>query len=173
MEKQDKQDEQLEQNKREEPVSVLSRSLLTGFIGGLIGGFFGVVLYYFNFSEVAPKSYVLRSWLTAEWIDTWLGTVLSIVMIALLSLATAFSYFLLFKKINSLWMGAAYGVVLWFVVFYIIQPIFPNIPHLTDMNSDTRVSTLCLYLLYGTFIGYSISYDYNETKVREEKTKTN
>ncbi|SFA71575.1 Conserved membrane protein YqhR [Lentibacillus halodurans] len=157
------QDKRLEQHKQEEPVSLLSRSLLTGFIGGLLGGFFGVVLYYFNFSEVAPKSYLLRSWLTAGWIDTWLGTVLSILMIGILSLLTAFIYFVLLKKVNSLWMGAAYGLVLWFIVFYVIQPIFPNIPHLTDFSGDTIVSTICLYILYGTFIGYSISYDYNET----------
>ncbi|QKY69310.1 YqhR family membrane protein [Lentibacillus sp. CBA3610] len=166
-----KQDKQLEQNKQEEPLSILSRSLLTGFIGGLIGGFFGIVLYFFNFSEVAPKSYLLRSWLTADWIDSWLGSVLSILMIGILSLATAFIYFLLFKRINSLWMGAAYGLALWFIVFYIIQPIFPNIPHLTDLKLITIVSTICLYILYGTFIGFSISYDYLETKIRAEKER--
>ncbi|HLR62430.1 MAG TPA: YqhR family membrane protein [Lentibacillus sp.] len=167
------QDQRLEQNKQEEPVSILSRSLLTGFIGGLLGGFFGVVLYYFNFSEVAPKSYLLRSWLTASWIDGWLGTVLSILMIGVISLLTAFIYFILFKKVNSLWMGVAYGIVLWFVVFYIIQPIFPNIPPLGDLNANTIVSTICLYILYGTFIGYSISYDYTDTlyKLRAEKER--
>ncbi|ALX48059.1 YqhR family membrane protein [Lentibacillus amyloliquefaciens] len=169
----DNQDNQLEQNKREEPVSILSRSLLTGFIGGLIGGFFGVVLYYFNFSEVAPRSYVFRSWLTADWIDTWLGTVLSILVIGVISLGSALIYFMLFKKINTLWMGAVYGILLWVIVFYLLQPIFPNIPHVMDLKSDTIVSTICLYILYGTFIGYSISYDYNETlnkmKNREEQ----
>src|SRR5699024_10756985 len=141
------QDQRLEQNKQEEPVSSLSRSLLTGCIGGLLGGFFGVVLYYFNFSEVAPKSYLLRSWLTASWIDGWLGTVLSILMIGVISLLTAFIYFILFKKVNSLWMGVAYGIVLWFVVFYIIQPIFPNIPPLWALNANTIVLTICLYIL--------------------------
>ncbi|WP_010530961.1 YqhR family membrane protein [Lentibacillus jeotgali] len=169
----EKQDQRLEQNKQEEPISILSRSLLTGFIGGLLGGFFGVVLYYFNFSEVAPKSYLLRSWLTASWIDGWLGTVLSILMIGVISLLTAFIYFILFKKVNSLWMGVAYGIVLWFIVFYIVQPIFPNIPPLRDLNANTIVSTICLYVLYGTFIGYSISYDYTDTlyKLKSEKDR--
>lgn len=165
------QDNRLEQNKQEEPVSILSRSLLTGFIGGVLGGFFGLVLYYFNFSEVAPKSYVLRSWLSAPWIDTWLGNVISIFVIGVISLGTALVYFMLLKKINTLWIGVAYGVLLWLIVFYVIQPIFPNIPHLTELKTDTIVSTVCLYILYGTFIGYSISYDYNETiiKVREKE----
>ncbi|GGK02604.1 hypothetical protein GCM10007063_26170 [Lentibacillus kapialis] len=166
-------DQRLEQNKQEEPISVLSRSLLTGFVGGLLGGFFGVVLYYFNFSEVSPKSYLLRSWLTASWVDGWLGTVLSILMIGVISLLTAFIYFILFKKVNSLWMGIAYGAALWFIVFYVIQPIFPNIPSLGDLNANTIVSTICLYILYGTFIGYSISYDYTDTlhKLRSEEER--
>ncbi|TFJ93697.1 YqhR family membrane protein [Lentibacillus salicampi] len=169
MENQDK----LEQDKQEEPVSLLSRSLVTGFVGGLLGGFFGIVLFYFNFSEVSPKSYLLRSWLTASWIDSWLGTVLSILMIGVISLLTAFIYYVLFKKINSLMMGIAYGIVMWFIVFYIIQPIFPNIPPLMELSANTIVSTVCLYILYGTFIGYSISYDYNDTmyKLRADKER--
>ncbi len=47
--------------------------------------------------------------------------------------------------------------------FYLLQPVFPNIPPLTDLNMYTIVSTICLYILYGTFVGYSISYDYNDT----------
>ncbi|MFD1360677.1 YqhR family membrane protein [Lentibacillus salinarum] len=164
------QDKQPEQTQRELRLSILSRSLLTGFIGGLLWGFLGVGLYYFNLSKIAPKSYLLRSWLTAEWIDGWLGTVLSILMLGILSLLTAFIYFVLFKKINAIWLGAAFGVMLWFLVFYIVKPIFPNIPHLTNLNVNTIVSTICLYILYGTFIGYSISYDYHDTLY---KTKAN
>ncbi|MFD2759387.1 YqhR family membrane protein [Lentibacillus juripiscarius] len=157
------EDKQLEQNKREEPLSLLSRSLITGFVGGLVFGFLGIVLYFFNFSEVTPKSYLLRSWITAEWTDRWLGNALSVVMTGLLSIGVAFVYYIFFKKIENFLMGAVYGVILWGIVFYLLQPVFPNIPPLTDLNMYTIVSTICLYILYGTFVGYSISYDYNDT----------
>ncbi|WP_164668639.1 YqhR family membrane protein [Virgibacillus doumboii] len=164
-------DTRLEQDKQEQPISVVSRSLITGFIGGIIWGSFGVVLYFFNFSEVAPKSYLLRSWLTADWIDSWLGNIVSILMVGVLSLLTAFIYYMLFKKVNSLWMGTGFGVILWVIIFYILQPIFPNIPYLMELDRYTIVSTLCLYILYGTFIGYSISYDYNDTIRKSEEKK--
>ncbi|RYG74667.1 hypothetical protein EU245_00315 [Lentibacillus lipolyticus] len=157
------EDKRLEQNKREEPLSLLSRSLITGFVGGLLFGFLGIVLYFFNFSEVTPKSYLLRSWITADWTNSWLGNMLTVVMTGLLSMAVAFVYHIFFKKIETFLMGAAYGIVLWGIVFYLLQPIFPNIPPLADFNANTIVSTICLYILYGTFIGYSISYDYNDT----------
>lgn len=152
----------IEQNNREEPLSVLTRSLTTGFIGGIVWGTLGIIMYFFNFSEVVPRSYLLRSWTTAEWTSGWLGHVTSVLMMGVISLLVAFIYHGLFKKVNSLWMGAVYGILLWFIVFYILQPVFPNVPNLVDLNSYTIVSTLCLFLLYGTFIGYSISFDYND-----------
>ncbi|MBP1950376.1 YqhR family membrane protein [Virgibacillus litoralis] len=166
-----KEDKNLEQNKREQPMSLLSRSLTTGFVGGLIASSIGVIMYYFSFSEVAPKSYLIRSWITADWTDGWLGNTLSILMIGVLSLLTAFIYYGIFKKIGSLWMGVGYGIILWVIVFYIVQPIFPNIPNLMDLNRYTIVSTLCLFILYGTFIGYSISYDYADTIRKEDELK--
>ncbi|GAA0443562.1 YqhR family membrane protein [Lentibacillus halophilus] len=157
------QDKQLEQNKEEEPRSLLSRSLLTGFIGGVVFGFFGIVLYYFNFSEVTPRSYLLRSWTSEEWTERWHGYALTIVLTGLLSIGVAFIYYVFFKKMETFVMGAVYGLILWGIVFYLLQPIFSNVPPLVDLNVYTIVSTICLYIIYGTFIGYSISYDYNDT----------
>ncbi|MFD1038459.1 YqhR family membrane protein [Virgibacillus byunsanensis] len=166
-----KEDPKLEQNKQEKALSLLSRSLLTGFIGGVIWSTLGVFLYYFNFSEVAPRSFVLRSWNTAAWTSSWLGDVVSIVMIGIISVAVAFVYYGVLKKIRIMWMGAAYGAILWLIVFYVLQPIFTNISKLTDMNLYTIVSTVCLYIIYGTFIGYSISYDYHDTVMKENQER--
>ncbi|WP_404452988.1 YqhR family membrane protein [Virgibacillus necropolis] len=163
--------EKLEQNKQEKSYSLLSRSLLTGFIGGLIWSTFGIILYYFNFSSVGPTSFLLRSWLNAEWTSEWLGDVISIGLIGVISIVVALIYYGLLKKMNSMWIGASFGIVLWGIVFYLLQPIFPNIPPLNDYDKNTIISTLCLFIIYGTFIGYSISYDYQDTVIRGNKLK--
>jgi len=152
--------------------SILPRSLFTGFIGGLLWSMLGVVMHYFNVSQVAPKTFFLRSWLKTDWTSGWLGDVVSIGMAGIVSVLTAYIYFGLFKRINSMWMGSVYGIVLWLLVFYIFKPIFTNIPQLTEMDVHTIVSTLCLYVLYGTFIGYSISYDYHDTMLKGRRDKT-
>ncbi|GAB4073481.1 YqhR family membrane protein [Barrientosiimonas marina] len=161
-----------DQTERESRSNVLTRSLQTGFAGGLIGGVMWVILYYFNFSEIAPKHYLLSSWTAAGWVDSWLGTVISILMISIISILVALIYFGTFKTINSVWIGVFCGVVLWFIVFYILKPIFPNIPYVTDLSADTIVSTICLYILYGVFIGFSISYDYHDTFVKSKTEQT-
>ncbi|WP_373892747.1 YqhR family membrane protein [Virgibacillus natechei] len=169
----EKENQQLEQRKNEDPGSILSRSLLTGFIGGILWGAIGVIMYYFNFSEVTLKTYLLRSWTTAAWTDTWLGDVVSILLVSVISTMIAFIYHGLFKKIKSMWFGVAYGIILWGIVFYVIQPIFENVPPITDLNANTVISTLCLYVLYGTFVGYSISFDYHDTKLIKARRQAN
>ncbi|MEW9677509.1 YqhR family membrane protein [Lentibacillus sp. L22] len=153
------------------PVSILPRSLFTGFIGGLIWSICGVLLYYFNFAEVSPKTFELRSWLKTEWTDSWLGDVISILGAGILSILAAFIYYGLFKRIRPWWFGAVYGIILWVIIFYVLHPIFGDVPSLAEMNMHTIVSTVCLFILYGTFIGYSISYDYYDTVVKVWKDR--
>lgn len=141
-------------------LTIRNKALYTGFIGGIIASTFGYIMYYFNLIKVSPKSFVLTSWNNASWTDGKLGIFLSIILIGLLSIVVAFIYYLLFKKVNSVWMGFVYGVILWGIVYYLLQPIFTNVPSLTELNSSTIISSICLYVLYGVFIGYTISYEY-------------
>jgi len=154
--------EKLEQSKQEEPMSILSRSLLTGFIGGILWGSLATLAYYFNFVEVSPKSYVIKSWTHAGWTDMWLGNVIAILLAGFLSILIALLYYGVFKTIQSMWMGVVFGIALWAILLFILQPIFPNIKPASELEYETIVTMLCLFVLYGTFIGYSISYDYHD-----------
>ncbi|MFS0672787.1 YqhR family membrane protein [Ornithinibacillus sp. 179-J 7C1 HS] len=157
------EDKKLEQNKQEESSTFLGRSLLTGFIGGIIASLLGLFMYYFNFMEVSAKSFLLRSWTTARWTDTWLGELVTIVLIGIISIGVALIYYGVFKKIYSIWMGVVYGIILWAIVFFVLQPIFVNVPSVSELELKSIISTICLYILYGTFIGYSISFDYHDS----------
>lgn len=159
--------QQLEQNKREQSTSILTKSLMTGFIGGVFWSFMGWFASYFHFTSISPATFMIRSWLQKDWTNGWLAELISIILIGVLSLAVAIIYYLLLKKIRGLWVSALFGMALWAIVFFVLLPIFPNISLLNQLNSDTIVTTICLYLLYGIFIGYSISYDYLDTVTRK------
>src|SRR5690625_1548407 len=146
---------------------IFCRTLLTGFVGGLIWSTLAVIMYYFNFAEVDPKKFILRPWKDIEWTNGWLGDLVTISILSTLSIVVALIYYFLFKKILSIWMGVIYGVTLWLIIFFLIQPLFPNTKQLLELNMDTIVSTICLFILYGAFVGYSISYDYYDTFVSE------
>jgi|SRR5699024_3444494 len=146
---------------------VFMRTLLTGFIGGLFWSALSVGLYYFNFIEVAPKTYFLRSWTKAAWTSGWQGDVVSIILASLLSIIVALIYFVILKKVPSIWMGATYGIFLWIIVLFGFHSLLPNLQSVVELTTDTLISSLCLFVLYGIFIGYSISFDYSDTVDKE------
>ncbi|RDW21951.1 YqhR family membrane protein [Oceanobacillus chungangensis] len=152
----------VEKNQQKE--SLLPSTILTGFVGGLFWSLVGVIISYFNFTELSPRTFILRPWLRLEWTEGWLGNVLSIGIIGLLSIIVALIYFVLCKKIYSMWMGVIFGIILWGIVFYLLQPVFTNVPRLTELTPNTILSTISLFILYGTFIGYTISYNYHDSE---------
>ncbi|MDC3414418.1 YqhR family membrane protein [Aquibacillus sp. 3ASR75-11] len=160
------------QNQNEKPMSAFVKAIVTGVIGGLLWSFLGAVTHYFNFSSVSPATFLIRSWLQTKWSDGWLGELLAIIALGLISILIAILYYALLRKMKGIWPSIVFGVVLWFLVFYLLQPIFPNIKSMTKLTSDTVVTTVCLFILYGTFIGYSISYEYYDSiKQNEPKSK--
>ncbi|UOQ42549.1 YqhR family membrane protein [Halobacillus salinarum] len=151
-----------EQNKKEPAQSVLSKSLLIGFVAGALWGAIGVLAYYFHFTQISAASFIFRSYFQTSWTGTWLGEVLAVIVVALLSIITAFIYYMCLKRKNGMWPGVFLAVTLFVLIFVILDPLFPAVPGIMDLSSDTLVTTGCLFLLYGVFIGYSISYEYNQ-----------
>ncbi|WP_138415839.1 YqhR family membrane protein [Aquibacillus sediminis] len=160
----------LEQNQHVKPISFLGKALLTGFIGGVLWSCIGGIAAYFNFTSVSPASFILRSWLQTEWSDGILGQVISILAIGLLSILIALFYYGVMRKVEGIWPSALFGVALWFIVYYLLQPMFPNVPQMTDLDSNTVITTICLFILYGVFIGYSIAYEYKDLVKAEDES---
>lgn len=84
----EKQPEELEQNKREQPASFIGRVVTTGFIGGILWSALGELAYLFKFSEVTPNM-VLQPIAVGEWKNGFLGTVISILLIGVISIGAA------------------------------------------------------------------------------------
>lgn len=159
------------ENLQGQGASIFGKIALIGFIGGIIWSALLVVLYYFNFSEVAPKSILLRPWIQTMWSDGWQGHLLSIFLSGVISLFPTFIYYITLKKVYSMWVGIVYGIVLWGIIFFILQPFIPLTKSISVLNTETIVTTICVLGLYGLFIGYSIAFDYHDMNVRAKKKK--
>ena len=61
-----------------------------------------------------------------------------------------------------------FGVVCWLILLLVFSPMFKDLPALTKMSSNSIITSICIFILYGVFIGYSISFDYQEY-IREEE----
>ncbi|WP_053367106.1 YqhR family membrane protein [Bacillus sp. FJAT-27245] len=134
--------------------------VLTGLWGGLFWSFIGQIGYYFHFTKITPRE-ILGPWALGSWKNGWLGTLIAILLIAIVSIGAAFVYSALFKKMDGLISGILYGAVLFLLVFFLLNPMFPGILPFGALDKNTLATSICLFILYGVFIGYSISWDYH------------
>lgn len=141
-----------------------------GLFGGIIWGVVCFVAYYLNLTKVGPALFI-NPWALGDWKHKVLGQLIGIVAISIISIGVAFLYRALFAKFKSITLSLLYGASLWALVFYVLKPIFPDLLPLTKIGWNTIVTTACIFLLYGLFIGYSISYHYEENQKQTAYSK--
>lgn len=147
--------------RKKESIKVLKRRVaVTGFFAGLIWSSIWAFLSFFNFSKLSPSSFVLQTWRQVEWMTRWYGELLSIVIISIVSILIAYIYYFLFRKRTGMLPGIIYGIGLWLIMILLFSSLFAHIPYLNQIDLHTLTTTLSLMIIYGVFIGYTISYDF-------------
>lgn len=164
-----KNQQSLEQNKREQPMALSMKAAITGFVSGIFWSLVGYLAYFFHFTELSPNM-ILLPWNIGDWKYGKTGNYLVIFLIGLLSIVTALLYYALFRKIKSMWAGVGYGVALWVLIFYVLNPLLPSLRSVSELERNTIITTICLYILYGLFIGYSISFEAQESEYTQSQT---
>jgi uncharacterized membrane protein YagU involved in acid resistance len=155
---------------KENPMSFMTLVIVTGLIVGIVLSGLAYLAYIFNLTAIPPRV-ILEPWALGDWKKGWLGTVISIITIGIFSIVAAVIYYATLRKINSMWVGIAYGIVLFLLVFFVLNPIFPGIKPFREIDLDTIVTSLCFYVIYGLFVGYTISYEENEISNRQSTEK--
>lgn len=143
---------------KEEPMSFMTLVILTGLVGGILFSGMAYLAYTFNMTNISPRV-ILEPWALGEWKKGWLGTVISMILYGGISILAAIIYYALLRRFKSMWTGIAYGLVLFLLVFFVLHPLFPGIKPFNKIDFNTIVTSICIYSLYGLFIGYTISYE--------------
>ncbi|MBW8348087.1 hypothetical protein K0H71_01355 [Bacillus sp. IITD106] len=141
-------------------MSVLKLACVTGFVAGVFGTLFGFFVHYFNFTEISPK--VILTPFSGKWTASWLGFVITVVLYGLISIVVALLYYMALRKQKSLVWGALYGLLIFIIIFLVLYPIIPDVKWLFHYKFNTIATEFCFFLIYGLFIGYSISYEFEE-----------
>jgi len=147
--------------RKKESIQVLKRRVATtGFFAGLIWSTVWTFLAFFNFSELSLSSFFLEGWTDAKWVEKWPGQLLSIFLWSILSIGVAYIYYLFFRRLTGVLPGLVYGVVIWLIMIILSSSLILHIPAISQMDLNTIVTTLSILIIYGVFIGYTISYDF-------------
>lgn len=148
---------------------VFMNAILVGFFGGVFLAIVQLIFHYFNVSKVSHIKVLSIFHIQGSWIDKWYGYFFFISFIGVLSIVVTFIYYLLFKRFRSWLPGAFFGLGLWVLVGLLIPFQLYELSFTSFYKSNTNVVSFSSLLLYGIFIGYSISYDEEMRKYEPEK----
>lgn len=160
------------EKKQNQSASFLAKVVVIGLVGGLLWSFIAYLASIVNLTEISPNL-ILQPWTLGAWKDKTLGNFISILLIGVISIVAALIYFAVLKRFKSIIVGMVYGVALWALVFYLLNPIFPNLKTVRELEMNTVITTLCLYILYGVFVGYSISFEAAELEAASKTEGAN
>ena len=68
--------------------------------------------------------------------------------------------------------GIAYGIVWWAVLFVALNPWLRLTDPVKKSLWDTNISEVCIFILWGLFIGYTTAQEFTDEKLREPKKVT-
>ncbi len=92
----------------------------------------------------------------------------------LLSILISFLYKAFLAKFEGIIPGIIYGLFWWALLFFGMGLMAPVIKSAFNLPKETIVTTICIFILYGVFIAYSVSYAVNSNKAEQEgEEKTN
>jgi len=146
-----------------ERTKLILRTIFTGLIGGILF-FIGFVLsYYFNFVDQNITKLIPMQKLTKLIPVTFLRILFQLSLTSIFSIIISLIYYTLLKRFTNIWFSVLFGLIL-FIMFFSLAILINKEIEITSFSIATYITIGSLFTLYGTFIGYSISFDYLETK---------
>ncbi|WP_106768097.1 YqhR family membrane protein [Paenibacillus faecalis] len=141
-------------------------ALELGFYAGFIWGAVRWLFYSFHFSSVVP-GFLLEPFFKHSFLKSAAGQVAGWLSFIALSIIASLIYVYLLRKAKGPWPGIVYGVVWWVVLFIVLEPILHLALPIKRLTWDTNISEICLFLLWGLFIGYTIAQEFTDERHRE------
>lgn len=157
MANQDK-DEQAKRNK----IRVYMYSI--GFFGGLFTSMIAYAAHFLNFIPYGPGVVLqmIPIYTETPWMRGPGGHFVGILVISFLSIGFAYLYYALLRKLDTPWAGIGYGLALWMILFLGLNQMIPGVETVAELGANTNITLICIFVIYGLFVGYSISYEHKE-----------
>lgn len=146
-------------------------ALYIGFYAGLIWGGLKMLENYFHFTSLSP-GFLVEPFFKHSFLMTWQGYLLGFFFFILFSIGAALIYTVLLRKIKGPWLGMVYGLAWWVLIYLLIGPVVGMNAPIGQIDINTLVTDASLFLLWGLFIGYSISVEFTDERVREPFKKS-
>lgn len=119
-----------------------------------------------NFTVVLP-GFLVDSFFRQSFLKTGWGNVVGIAFFILFSIVMALLYKVLLGKFQGPWPGIFYGLAWWIIVFVGVGPMIGITGWMNQIGWNTIFTEVCVFTLWGLFIGYSIAFEFTDEASRE------
>lgn len=136
-----------------------------GFFAGLIWGTVRWLFYVMKFTIESPG--FVAPFFQPAFLRSWWGLLVGIGSFVLISILAAVLYQIVLGRLRGPWPGVGYGLLWWAVIFIGVGPLFGMTKVITKAGWNTLYTELCVFLLWGVFIGYSIAFEFTDEASRE------
>ncbi|MFD0695018.1 YqhR family membrane protein [Paenibacillus sp. GCM10027628] len=141
-------------------------ALYIGFFAGLIWGALKIVEQYLKFTKIVI-GFLVEPFFRHDFLLSWQGTLIGWGFFTLFSIVAAYIYMVTLWRLQGPWWGIAYGAVWWGALYLLVGPLAGMTYWIKDLDINSVLSDLCLFLVWGMFIGYSIAIEYTDERTRE------
>jgi len=145
-------------------------TLYIGVSAGILWGALKMSEYFLKFTEI-PIGFLIEPFYKHAFIASWWGMLLGEGSFILLSIVAAVIYYIALRKLRGPYYGIGYGVLWWVLLYLLLGPLSGMVPHLTNMDLVSNITDGCLFILWGLFIGYSITFEFTNERGREPLRK--
>ncbi|WP_424766180.1 YqhR family membrane protein [Paenibacillus sp. sgz302251] len=141
-------------------------SIHIGFFAGIIWGTVRWLFYQMKFTTELP-GFAADPFFQESFLKTFWGVIIGIASFAILSIVAALLYKMVPWHMRGPWPGILYGLVWWAIIFVGLGPWIGMTERITKAGWNTLYTELCVFLLWGAFIGYSITFEFMDEASRE------
>lgn len=154
--------------RKEKRTDPLSFAMQLGFFAGLIWGGVRWVAYTFHFTSVIP-SFIIQPFFKHGNLATVSGQFIGWGAFILFSIAASILYMFLLRKIPGPYAGLLYGFIWWILLFVVLGPQLGLMVPVWKTTWNTIGTELCILLIWGLFIGYTVAIEFNDEREREPR----
>jgi ABC-type antimicrobial peptide transport system permease subunit len=154
---------------RENGTSPIRYSCIIGFFAGLIWGLIRWLATGLNFTNVT-QAFLLDPFVNREVLGGFLWQLAGLIAFIGMSIIAALVYILLLGRFKGPFPGLLFGLSWWGLVYAGAGPIIGAVPPLNKIGWNSIATDLCLFLVWGLFIGYSIAFEFHSESEQEPRS---
>jgi len=140
--------------------------LKIGLAAGVIWGLIRWLAVAMNLTKV-PEAFLIDPWVKRSVLTYGYWQIAGFAAFILMSVAAAYVYYGILRPFRGPVPGLIFGAAWWAVFYAALGPMIGAVPPLVRLGWNSFFTDLCLFVVWGLFIGYSIAFEFHQEARRE------